>query len=124
MRPNDVREAARRKKAFADALQTLLGLTARDIATVLGLSQSGLYALARRETPQMPSIARLEELAEVCEAQAERLTLAARVLTQEGYRADAWEKAQAIEGNSERTNVHASDTSPPRSRVRLRSSRG
>jgi transcriptional regulator with XRE-family HTH domain len=97
MRPNDIREAARRKKAFADGLETLLGLTARDVSSMMGLSQSGLYALARRDTRQMPSIERLQELAQVCEAQAERLTMAARILTQEGYRADAWEKTQPME---------------------------
>jgi transcriptional regulator with XRE-family HTH domain len=106
VRPNDVREAARRKKAFADALQTLLGLTARDISAVMGLSQSGLYALGRLETPQMPSVDRLQQLAQVCDAQAERLTLAARVLTQEGYRADACEKAQSISVNQENKKLH------------------
>jgi transcriptional regulator with XRE-family HTH domain len=89
MRSNDARESARRKKAFADALNTVLGATARDVAGDLDISPSALYALARRGAAQMPSVERLRRLAIVCEAQAERLTLAARVLHQEAYRIDA-----------------------------------
>jgi hypothetical protein len=89
VRANDAREAARRKKAFADALDTLLSATARDVAGDLGITPSALYALARRGQAQMPSADRLRQLALACEAQAERLTLAARVLHQEVYRIDA-----------------------------------
>ncbi len=89
MRANDAREAARRKKAFADALGTLLDRTARDVAAELGMTPSGLYALARRGARQMPSADRLRRLALVCEADAERLTMAARLLLQEAARADA-----------------------------------
>jgi hypothetical protein len=92
MRPNDAREAARRKKAFGDALDTLLSPTARDAADALRISPSALYALAHRSRPQMPSVDRLRDLAFVCEAEAERLTLAARTLLQEAARADALRK--------------------------------
>ena len=92
MRPNDAREAARRKKAFADALGTLLAATASGVAADLRISSSALYALARRGASQMPSVERLRRLAIVCEAQAERLTLAARVLHQEAFRIDALSK--------------------------------
>jgi transcriptional regulator with XRE-family HTH domain len=92
MRPNDARESARRKKAFTDALNTVLAATARDVAAELRITPSALYALARRGTTQMPSVDRLRRLAIVCEAQAERLTLAARVLHQEAYRIDALSK--------------------------------
>jgi hypothetical protein len=40
----------------------------------------------------MPSAERLRDLALVCEAEAERLTLAARTLLQEASRADALRK--------------------------------
>jgi hypothetical protein len=40
----------------------------------------------------MPSAARLRDMALVCEAEAERLTLAARTLLQEASRADALRK--------------------------------
>ena len=92
MRPNDARESARRKKAFADALNTLLAGTAGDVAADLRISPSALYALARPGASQMPSVDRLSRLASACEAQAERLTLAARVLHQEAYRIDALSK--------------------------------
>jgi len=92
MRPNNARESARRKKAFADGLATLLGSDARTVAGELRITPSALYALARRGAPQMPSAGRLRELALVCEAEAERLTLAARVLHQEAYRVDALSK--------------------------------
>jgi hypothetical protein len=92
MRPNDAREAARRKKAFGDALDTLLSPTAQEAADALRISPSALYALAHRSRPQMPSAERLRDLALVCEAEAERLTLAARTLLQESSRADALRK--------------------------------
>ncbi len=92
MRANDARESARRKKAFGDALGTLLSPTAQEAAEALGISPSALYALAHRSRPQMPSAARLRDLALVCEAEAERLTLAARTLLQEASRADALRK--------------------------------
>ena len=92
MRPNSAREAARRKKAFADGLDTMLGPTARSVAADLGLSQSAMYALAQRTRPQMPSATRLRQLALVCEGEAERLSLAARTLHQEAYRIDALTK--------------------------------
>jgi hypothetical protein len=92
MRANDARESARRKKAFADGLGTLLGRRATVVAADLGITTSALYALARRGAPQMPSAGRLEQLALACEAEAERLTLAARVLHQECYRIDALSK--------------------------------
>jgi len=92
MRPNDARESARRKKAFADALVTLLSRNARTLAADLRITPSAVYALARRGAPQMPSAERLRQLALVCEAEAERLTLAARVLHQEAYRVDALSK--------------------------------
>ena len=92
MRPNNAREAARRKKAFGDALDTLLGRTARTVAADLGISQSAMYALAQRARRQMPSAERLRRLAMACEADAERLTLAARTLQQEAYRIDALKK--------------------------------
>jgi hypothetical protein len=92
MRPNDARESARRKKAFGDALETLLSPTAQEAADALGISPSALYALAHRSRPQMPSAARLRALALVCEAEAERLSLAARTLLQEASRADVLRK--------------------------------
>ena len=92
MRANDARESARRKKAFADGLATLLGRSAAVVAADLGITPSALYALARRGAPQMPSGDRLEQLALACEAEAERLTLAARVLHQECYRVSALSK--------------------------------
>jgi hypothetical protein len=92
VRANNARESARRKKAFADGLGTLLGRDARSVAGDLGITPSALYALARRDTPQMPSVERLRDLALTCEAEAERLTLAARVLHQEAYRVDALSK--------------------------------
>jgi transcriptional regulator with XRE-family HTH domain len=92
MRANDAREAARRKKVFADGIRTLLGATAATIAADLGISQSAMYALAQRSRPQMPSAGRLRRLALTCEAEAERLTLAARTLLQESYRIDALRK--------------------------------
>jgi hypothetical protein len=92
MRPNDAREAARRKKAFGDALGTLLSPTAQETADALRISPSALYALAHRSRPQMPSAERLRDLALVCEAEAERLTLAARTLLQEASRADVLHK--------------------------------
>jgi len=92
VRANEARESARRKKAFADALHTLLSRTARSLADDLGISPSAIYALARRGQPQMPSADRLRQLALVCEAEAERLTLAARILHQEAYRIDALSK--------------------------------
>jgi transcriptional regulator with XRE-family HTH domain len=92
VRPNDARESARRKKAFGDALDTLLSPTAQEAADALGISPSALYALAHRSRPQMPSAGRLRDLALVCEAEAERLTLAARTLLQEASRADALRK--------------------------------
>ena len=92
MRANNARESARRKKAFGDGLATLLGRDARGVAADLGITPSALYTLARRGAPQMPSADRLRELALVCEAEAERLSLAARVLHQEAYRVDALSK--------------------------------
>jgi hypothetical protein len=89
VRANNARESARRKKAFADALGTLLGRDARSVAAALRITPSALYALARRETPQMPSADRMRDLALACEGEAERLTLAARTLHQEAYRVDA-----------------------------------
>ena len=92
MRANNARESARRKKAFGDGLATLLGRDARSVAADLRITPSALYALARRGASQMPSADRLRELALVCEAEAERLSLAARVLHQEAYRVDALSK--------------------------------
>jgi hypothetical protein len=92
MRANDARESARRKKAFGDALRTLLDRHARAVADDLAITPSALYALARRGASQMPSAERLRQLALVCEAEAERLALAARVLHQESYRVDALSK--------------------------------
>lgn len=89
MRANDARESARRKKAFADSLTTLLGMSARAVADDLGISPSAMYALAQRSRRQMPSAQRLRQLAQVCEAEAERLMLAARTLLQEASRAEA-----------------------------------
>lgn len=89
MRTNSARESARRKKAYADALATLLGRDAQTAAATLGITRSAMYALARRGAPQMPSVARLRDLALLCEAEAERLTMAARLLHQEVYRIDA-----------------------------------
>ena len=92
MRANDARESARRKKAFGDGVTTLLARSGRTLADDLGISPSAVYPLARRGTAQMPSVERLRQLALVCEAEAERLTLAARVLHQEAYRVDALSK--------------------------------
>jgi hypothetical protein len=89
VRANDARESARRKKAFGDGLATLLARSARTLAGDLGITPSAVYALARRGAPQMPSGERLRQLALICEAEAERLNLAARVLHQEAYRVDA-----------------------------------